>query len=45
MRSYFGLPNFDAVRELKVADYIMAKKDDYNKAVVDRNVANQISAK
>ena len=44
-RSYFGLKDFDSVRELTVADYIMAKKDDYNKAVVDRNVANKISAK
>ena len=44
-RSYFGLKDFDSVRKLTVADYIMAKKDDYNKAVVDRNVANKISAK
>ena len=45
VRSYFGLPNFDAVRELTVGDYIMAKKDDFNKAVVDRNISNSLMNK
>jgi hypothetical protein len=45
VRSYFNLPNFDAVRELTVGDYIMAKKDDYNKAVVDRNISNSLMNK
>ena len=45
VRSYFGLPNFNAVRELTVGDYIMAKKDDYNKAVVDRNISNSLMNK
>ena len=45
VRSYFGLPNFDAVRELTVGDYIMAKKDDFNKAVVDRNISNSLKIK
>lgn len=44
-RSYFGLKDFDSVRELTVADYIMAKKDDYNHNVVERNIANAIKAK
>lgn len=43
VRSYFGLPNFNAVRDLTVGDYIMAKKDDYNKAVVDRNISNSLT--
>jgi len=38
VRSYFNLQNFNAVRDLTVGDYIMAKKDDYNKAVIDRNI-------
>ena len=42
VRSYFGLHSFDAVRDLTVGDYIMAKKDDYNKAVVDRNISNSL---
>ena len=41
-RSYFGLKDFDSVRELTVADYIMAKKDDYNHNIVERNIANAI---
>lgn len=45
VRSYFNLPNFDAVRDLTVGDYIMAKKDDYNKAVVDRNISNSLMNK
>ena len=45
VRSYFNLPNFDAVRELTVGDYIMAKKDDFNKAVVDRNISNSLMNK
>ena len=43
-RSYFGLKDFDSVRDLTVADYIMAKKDDYNHNVVERNIANAIQA-
>lgn len=42
VRSYFGLKNFDSVRDLTVADYIMAKKDEYNHNVVERNIANAI---
>ena len=38
-RGYFGLPSFGMVDTLKVADYIMARRDDYNRAVVDRNMA------
>ena len=45
VRSYFGLPNFNAVRDLTVGDYIMAKKDDFNKAVVDRNISNSLMNK
>ena len=41
-RSYFGLHGFEAVESLKVADLIMAKKDAYNQAVVDRNMAAAI---
>ena len=45
VRSYFGLPSFNAVRGLTVGDYIMAKKDDFNKAVIDRNISNSLKLK
>jgi hypothetical protein len=38
-RSYFNLPSFEAADTLKVSEFVMAKKDDYNHAVVDRNVS------
>lgn len=38
-REYFNLHTFAAVESLKVADYVMARKDAYNRAVVDRNMA------
>lgn len=42
MREYFGLQSFDAVRELSVSDYLLAKKDTYNKQVVERNTLNNL---
>lgn len=36
-RSYFGLPGFAEVDRLPVSDYILARKDDYNRAVIERN--------
>lgn len=39
---YFNLHTFADVERLKVADLIMAKKDAYNQAVVDRNMAAAI---
>lgn len=45
VRSYFNLQNFNAVRDLTVGDYIMAKKDDYNKAVIDRNISKSFKIK
>lgn len=38
-RNYFGLQGFEAVERLKVADLLLAKKDAYNAAIVDRNIA------
>lgn len=38
-RNYFSLPSFSAVEELSVGEYVMAKKDAYNAAIVDRNTA------
>lgn len=38
MRRYFGLQSFDAVNTMTAADYILAKKDDYNTQVVERNM-------
>lgn len=41
-RNYFGLQRFDDVLKLSVADYLMAKKDDYNRQVIDRNASKQM---
>lgn len=41
-REYFNLHTFADVEALKVADYIMARKDAYNRAVVERNMAASI---
>lgn len=38
-RQYFGLPSFEAADTLKLSEFVMAKKDDYNRSVVDRNIA------
>lgn len=38
-RNYFGLRGFAEVEALKVADLLLAKKDSYNHAVVERNIA------
>lgn len=41
-RSYFGLQSFEAADKLLVSEFLLAKKDEYNHAVVDRNVAAAI---
>lgn len=38
-RSYFNLGSFEQADTLKVSEFVLAKKDDYNHAVVDRNVS------
>ena len=38
-RSYFNLGSFEQADRLKVSEFVLAKKDDYNHAVVDRNVS------
>ena len=38
-RSYFSLGSFEQADRLKVSEFVLAKKDDYNHAVVDRNVS------
>lgn len=38
-RSYFGLKSFEEADALKVSEYLLARKDDYNRQIVDRNVA------
>lgn len=44
-RSYFGLRSFDEAMELTVGDYLLAKKDDYNKTTVERNSAKRTTNK
>lgn len=38
-REYFGLHSFKAVYDLPITDYILAKRDSYNKAVYERALA------
>lgn len=38
-RSYFGLHSFEAADRLKLSEFVMARKDDYNRAVVERNTS------
>ena len=38
-RSYFNLRSFEDADSLKVSEYLLARKDDYNRQAVDRNVA------
>ncbi len=44
-RSYFGLHGFEEVERLKVADLLLAKKDAFNQAVVERNIASRLNGK
>lgn len=44
-RQYFGLHSFDDVLRLTVSDYLMAKKDDFNRQLIERNTANQMLKK
>lgn len=38
-RQYFCLKNFESADGIKVSEYLLARKDDYNRQVVDRNTA------
>ena len=38
-RSYFGLPSFEAADGVRVSEYLLARKDDYNRQVAERNAA------
>lgn len=40
-RSYFCLRSFSEADRLKVSEYLLARKDEYNKAVVDRNITKK----
>lgn len=44
LRSYFGLHTFDEALELPLADFLLAKKDEYNKTIFNINYA-RISAR
>lgn len=44
-RGYFALRSFGEVDALRVYDYIMAKKDMYNQAVIQRNQLAKMKAK
>lgn len=38
-RSYFNLHSFEAADKLRLSEFVLAKKDDYNRQVVERNAA------
>lgn len=42
LRNYFGLPSFESADGLRVSEFVLAKKDDYNRAIVDRNVSAMV---
>ena len=37
LREYFNLPRFDDVLGLTVGDYLLAKKDNFNRMTIERN--------
>lgn len=41
-RRYFGLHGFKEAEALRVSDYVIAKKDDYNRSLIERNQMNNI---
>lgn len=45
MREYFGLHSFDEVYKLKVTDYILAKRDAYNKAMFEMAITKITTSK
>lgn len=42
LRQWFGLRGFAEADRLKVADLLLARKEAYNAAIVERNLANSI---
>lgn len=39
VRSYFGLKSFTEAENITIGDYLLAKKDEYNTAIFQRNMA------
>lgn len=39
VRSYFGLKSFSEAENVTIGDYILAKKDEYNTVIFQRNMA------
>lgn len=39
VRRYFGLRSFTEAEQVTIADYLLAKKDDYNSVIFDRNLS------
>lgn len=44
-REYFNLQSFDAVYDLSVSDFLIAKKDAYNKAIFERTLSQLMTKK
>lgn len=43
-REYFGLPNFTAAAQITLADYLLAKKDAFNRTIYQRTLADMQAA-
>lgn len=41
-RSYFGLKSYKDADRLMLSEYMLARKDDFNHTVVDRNITNSM---
>jgi hypothetical protein len=39
VRAYFGLKSFGEAENVTIGDYLLAKKDEYNSTIFQRNMA------
>ena len=44
-RGYFGLHSFSDAEQITITEYVMARRDDYNKAIYNRRLAHLRAAK
>lgn len=44
-RKYFGLQSFEAADRIKVSEFLLARRDDYNDKLADRNMSNLFKTK
>lgn len=44
-RRYFGLPSFEDADRIRVSEFLLARRDDYNDKLEDRNMSNLFKSK